>query len=208
MNFEDDEDEQFAGQEPSAPLVDAPAAPSAPSSNTGAVNSKKSKGHDENSAVLDRPNNVNQDDWEEFEDPNSKYEELRAKFSRANQNDNDDDEDEYDHQDDPMANDENQLNAVDREQRKDKPAWKLDQVKANEVTNTPAAPVEEPAEAPRAPSPVKPPASTGAYRPPQLRSGPASVIVSGPPVRVSKKKQPNLASTEDFPTLGSAVNKK
>ena len=197
MNFDDDEDEP----EVNGPVAEAPVAP--PSSNSAAV---KSKGHGETPAVVDRSNTVNQDDWEEFEDPNAKYEELRAKFSRANPNDDDEDEDgDYDHHDDPMANDENQLHAAERaEQRKDKPVWKLDQVKANEVTN--ANVPEEASEAPRPPSPVKP--SSNAYRPPQLRSGAAVAIVSGPPVRVSKKKQPNLASTEDFPTLGAAVNKK
>jgi hypothetical protein len=50
--------------------------------------------------------------------------------------------------------------------------------------------------------------STGVYRPPQMRSGSSVIIVSGGNQRVSKKKEPNLASTDEFPTLGSTVNKK
>lgn len=153
---------------------------------------------------------IQQEEWEEFEQSSSKIEELRAKFSRANGQDEFDDDDD---EDDLVEHDENNTNTNEREQQKDKPVWKLDQVKTNE-NSTNNNPVEE---TPRPVSPVKQPAptpapTTGSYRPPHLRghaSGAAVTIVSGiSSSGTSKKKQPNIASTEEFPTLGAAVNKK
>jgi hypothetical protein len=143
------------------------------------------------------------DEWEEFEDPNSKYEQLRLKLSRGNNEDNDEDE-YYEDENNPINNDDNNNNMTgDRDQQKDKPVWKVNQVKQ---TETVAPIVEERTEEPPPPPIQK--ASTGAYRPPQLRSGSSVTIVSGGNQKVSKKKEPNLASTDEFPTLGSTVNKK
>lgn len=148
---------------------------------------------------------VPQEEWEEFESSSSKIEELRAKFSRVN------DQDEFDDDEDHLAeHDENNINSTEREQQKDKPVWKLDQVKTNENSTT----IVE--ETPRPASPVKPVVSSSTsstYRPPHLRgsaTGAAVTVVSGLPTSgTSKKKQPNIASTEEFPTLGAAsVNKK
>ncbi|CAF1296997.1 unnamed protein product [Adineta steineri] len=188
-------------------------------------------------SVQDSNNNINeqqtggnqQDEWEEFEDPNSKYDKLRLKFARAgnDQNNGDEDEDNGDYFDDGHHHDGNtdeNINNIDggggdddrssrnarrREQLKEKPVWKLDQVKqsesvpTNDITDSPTEKVEEIS---------KPTAATtsSAYRPPALRGGNnASVtVVSGVNQRTSKKEKPNLASVEDFPTLGAAVNKK
>jgi len=143
-------------------------------------------------------------EWEEFEDPNSKYEQLRLKFSRGN-NDNDNEDDEfYDDENNLIPNDDNNDITGDREQQKDKPVWKLDQVKQTEII---VPSVVEKIEEPQ-PPPSQPKPSSGAYRPPQMRSGSSVTIVSGVSQKPSKKKEPNLASNEEFPTLGSTVNKK
>lgn len=150
-----------------------------------------------------------QDEWEDYTDSNSKYEQLRLKFARAN-NDNDNDDEFYDDENNPNNNDDNDERNIDREQPKDKPVWNINQVKQQTETN-----VEDKTEEPTPvaqPPPSKPVASTGAYRPPQLRGsggGAASVtVVSGVSQRPTKKEKPNLASTDEFPTLGSTVNKK
>ena len=150
------------------------------------------------------PTQQQQDEWEEFEDPNSKYEQLRLKFSRGN-NDNDDEDEYYDEENNPNNNDDNNDLTGDREQQKDKPVWNMNQEKQKAETTVPAA--EEPPPPPQPAPPAEKP-SGGAYRPPQLRSGLSVTIVSGGNQRVSKKKEPNLASTDEFPTLGSTVNKK
>jgi hypothetical protein len=141
-----------------------------------------------------------QDEWEEFEDSNSNYKQLLLKFSGGNNNNNDDDnEDEYyDDEINPNNNDDNKDINGDREQTKDKPVWKTNQVKQQEIEIVVPI-VEEPK-----PSTT----STGVYRPPQMRSGLSVTVVSGGNQRVSKKKEPNLASTDEFPTLGATVNKK
>ncbi|CAF4467114.1 unnamed protein product [Rotaria magnacalcarata] len=93
-----------------------------------------------------------------------------------------------------------------REQLKDKPVWKLDQVKQTEpiqtieVNNSTADKVAE--------LPPTTSATPNVYRPPQLRGNASVTVVSGVSQRPSKKEKPNLASNEDFPTLGAAVNKK
>ncbi|CAF3308854.1 unnamed protein product [Rotaria socialis] len=143
-----------------------------------------------------------QDEWEDFESSAIKYEQLRLKFAAGN-NDNDDeyDDDENNHND----NDHNNDTASDRNQQKDKPAWSIDQKNQEKETNVPV--IAEKIVEDR-PAPVKPTAA-GAYRPPALRGNSSSVtVVSGNPQRVAKKKEPNLASTDEFPTLGSAVHKK
>ena len=174
-----------------------------------------------------------QDEWEEFDDSKSKYDKIRLKLARGNNEhadgeDDDDDEDDEDYHDghpsiNPDANmgdDATNLPGDDdpaarnnrrREQQKEKPAWKLDQVKQPE-----SAAVEQPAdspadkvdEAPAKPAAPAPAASSGAYRPPAMRSGASVTVVSNANQRPSKKEKPNLASTEDFPTLGAAVNRK
>lgn len=199
--LEDEDEENLLGDETLPPTV-APAA-----AVTAVLPAKTTSKSD--SIPLTLAKDVPQEEWEEFEASSSKIEELRAKFSRANdQDDFDDDEDRL------VDHDESSGNAHEREQQKDKPVWKLDQVKANETgeaTSTTNRPVEE---TPRPVSPVKPaaPATGSTYRPPHLRgnaSTAAVTVVSGAPSAVpSKKKQPNIASTEEFPTLGAAVNKK
>jgi hypothetical protein len=170
-------------------------------------------------SVQDNNNNFNEqqpgDEWEEFEDPNSKYNQLRLKFSGIINNGEKDDED-YDDENNHPTNFDEKINNIDgengdqlsrnnrrREQQKDKPAWKVDQVEQTSTNDGPTEKIEEPS----APSASKP-ATSGAYRPPQLRGNSAVTVVSGVHQRVSKKEKPNLASTEDFPTLGAAVNKK
>lgn len=195
LDEEDDENVILADDTP-APVI-PPIAP--------VLSSKVASKTDSIPLILAK--DVQQEEWEEFETTSSKIEELRAKFSRAN------DQDEFDDDDDELAeHDENNTNANEREQQKDKPVWKLDQVKANE-NSTNINPIEE--TIPRPVSPVKSTTTTttsGSYRPPHLRgnaSGAAVTIVSGISTSgTSKKKQPNIASTEEFPTLGAAVNKK
>jgi hypothetical protein len=148
-----------------------------------------------------------QDEWEEFEGVNSKYEQLRLKFTRGanDQNNGDEDEDNDDYYEDGnnhnTNNDDNTNNT-----NKDKHVWKMDQVKQTEsipINESNDAPIKETEEAP--PTATK----SSVYRPPHSRGNNSSItIVSGTHQRTSKKEKPNLASTEDFPTLGAAVNKK
>jgi hypothetical protein len=141
-----------------------------------------------------------QDEWEDFEYSNYNYGQLRIKLARGN---NDDDDDEfYDDENNLNNNDDNNDLTGDRQQQKDKPAWKMDQIKQDKETSAPI--VEEKNEVPIPPKP----AATGAYRPPQLRSGTSVAVVGRSVQRTEKKKEPNLASTDDFPTLRSTVNKK
>ncbi|UJR37328.1 hypothetical protein I4U23_030036 [Adineta vaga] len=165
-----------------------------------------------------------QDEWEEFEDSNSKYQQLRLKISRATheQNNGDEDDDNDDYYDDGHNHDGNtdenlagedgdqpSRNNRRREQQKDKPAWKIDQVKiaeplatTNDTTDSPSEKIEEPVAQP------KPATSSSAYRPPALRNNSSVTVVGHINQRPSKKEKPNLASTEEFPSLGAAVNKK
>ncbi|CAF0927080.1 unnamed protein product [Adineta ricciae] len=163
-----------------------------------------------------------QDEWEEFEESNSKYHQLRLKISRGTneQNNGEDDEDNDDYYDDGRNHDENtdenllgpggeplSRNNRRREQQNNKPVWKLNEVKAdesapatNDTTDSPSEKTEEPV------APAKP-VST-AYRAPALRNNSSIAVVGNTIQRASKKEKPNLASTEEFPTLGAAVNKK
>jgi hypothetical protein len=169
-------------------------------------------------SLQDNNNNLNDqqpgDEWEEFEDSKSKYDQLRLKFARPT-NDNEDEyyDDENNHQtnldentNNLDGNDDEKLSRTNRrrEQQKDKPVWKIDQVQQSTINEIPVEKIEE-----EPPPPIVPkPATSGAYRPPQLRGNSSVTVVSGINPRVSKKEKPNLASTEEFPTLGAAVNKK
>jgi len=165
-------------------------------------------------SVQDNNNNLNdqqigvgqQDEWEEFEDSKSKYDQLRLKFSRPgnDEDENYDDDNNYYDENTNHTNLDNNSNNI--EQQKDKHVWKLDQVKQIESNDLPTEKIEE--QPPPPPSSSSKPATSGAYRPPQLRGNSSVTVVSGTNQRVSKKEKPNLASTEEFPTLGAAVNKK
>ncbi|CAF3593120.1 unnamed protein product [Rotaria sp. Silwood1] len=187
--------------------------------------------------VQDNHNNINeqqtgigqQDEWEEFENSNPKYDQLRLKFVRGTNDHNNGDEDEDDDyygdghntNNHGLNTDENinntggdndeqssRNNNRRREQQKDKPVWKLDQVKQTEpipINETVDSKVDKVVELPSKPATTT---TSGAYRPPQLRNNSSVTIVSGFNQRPSKKEQPNLASTEEFPSLGAAVNKK
>jgi len=209
MDFDEDEDEQ--------PIHDESVI------GTGLTDDKhknptqhhKTKISDDNKYLNGQPINNSEggsgqpDEWEEFVESNSKYEQLRLKFgSKVNDDDNDDEY--YDDENNPHHNDDNNEKHIDREQQKDKPVWKINQVKQDTETILPR--VEEKIEEPT-PPPPKPSTTSGVYRPPQMRSsgggGTSVTVVSGVSHRPTKKKeQPNLASTDDFPTLGSTVNKK
>ena len=155
--------------------------------------------------IASKADGQQQDDWEEFEDVNSKYEQLRAKFAAGANGNDDDDDDYYDEENTANNNDNNNDTTGDREQQKDKPVWKINRAEQEEQP-PPSEPVAEP---PKVEEPKPAPASTGAYRPPQMRGGSSVTVVSGAtPQRVSKKKEPNLASTDEFPTLGATVNRK
>jgi len=170
-----------------------------------------------------------QDEWEEFVGSDPKYEQLRLKFSRSGNEHNNNNSDEYDEDDEfydggnnpnnhnintdenIAGNDDEQSsrNNRRREQLKDKPVWKIEQVKQIEPISTNETVVDsETKKVEDSSSSTTKPATSGAYRPPQLRVNSTVTIVSGVNQRTSKKEKPNLASTEEFPTLGAAVNKK
>ena len=167
---------------------------------------KQSNGQQTNISEVTPPiTGQQQDEWEEFIDPNSKYEQIRLKLAGGT---NDDDEYYDDEDGNPNNTNDNNEGNPDRELNKDKPVWKIGEVKQSNET------VEEKTEEPIAsPPPVKPAApSTGAYRPPQLRgtggSGTSVTVVGSSTQRTTKKEKPNLASTDEFPTLGATVTKK
>jgi hypothetical protein len=150
-----------------------------------------------------------QDEWEDYTDPNSKYEQLRLKFTHGNNDDNNDDEYYDDDENNPNNNNDNNERNIDREQIKDKPVWNINQIKQQQIETNIEEKIEESTPIPQA----KPSVSVGAYRPPQLRGsssgGTGSItVVSGVSQRSTKKEKPNIASTDEFPTLGSAVHKK
>lgn len=148
-----------------------------------------------------------QDDWEEFIGDNSKYEQIRSKLGHTT-NDYDDNDDFYDDHDDNNGNRNSNTNETNstNDYSKDKPVWKISEIKQSNETQVPQ--VEDKVEE----TPIaKPAPSTGAYRPPQLRGSTTAgsvTVVSGINQRTNKKKEPNLASTDEFPTLGATVNKK
>lgn len=227
MDFDEDDDEPIAHNRHQLP-EELNGIKNHTEDNHGLINKTSSSNNTKTKlTVQDNNHNLNdqqtggngqEGEWEEFENSNSKYDQLRLKLSRAiNEDDeNNDDEDYYDennqytnHVDNPdnvdgEENSEQTLrNNRRREQLKDKPVWKLDQVKQVETNDLPTEKIiEEPQPT------VTKPATSGAYRPPQLRGNSSVTVVSSTTQRVSKKEKPNLASTEEFPTLGAAVNKK
>ena len=149
----------------------------------------------------EKPSSNQQDEWEEFGDTHERYNQLRMKLNPnlADDDQSDDEEngDEMNNGHDDQQNHENHPNAS-----KDKPVWKFQQTQ-------PAVP-EKPVEV-KEETPVVKPAAV--YRPPQMRSTNAGqtgavTVVSGAHQRTAKKEKPNIASTEDFPSLGKTVNKK
>ncbi|CAF0967431.1 unnamed protein product [Adineta ricciae] len=143
-----------------------------------------------------------QDEWEEFEASKSKIEELRLKINGGRDADESDkDDDDYD-EDNPNNNDNDA--AANREKQKDRPVWRINDTKVEERQQQHPEPVVE--QKVEEPKPAQP--STGAYRPPQLRGGSSVTVVGGVNSRVTKKKEPNLASADEFPTLKSTANKK
>lgn len=150
-----------------------------------------------------------QDEWEDFEGGRDRYDQIRLKLNpnhtAEDQNDADRDENDddlFDGRDDDDQRDEDGNQSNNHHASKDKPVWKLDQVQATSSTQ-PVTLVEE--------TPQVKPAAPATYRPPQLRGSNAAAgvtIVSGIHQRTTKKEKPNLASTEEFPTLGRALNKK
>lgn len=145
-----------------------------------------------------------QDDWEDFIDGRHRSDQIRLKLNRnfvdEDQSQDDDDDEQFNNGHNERLNNENHQNI-----QKDKPVWKFHQIQTTneEKTNeTPAIVVQD--EIPMA----KP---TGVYQPPQKRSyagqTSAVTIVSGIHQRTTKKDKPNLASTEDFPTLGKTMKK-
>lgn len=177
------------------------------------TNSKTSNGQvssnlwDSTSAGVGGGGGQQQDDWEEFIGDNSKYEQIRSKLGHTT-NDYDDNDDFYDDHDDNNGNRNSNTNETNstNDYSKDKPVWKISEIKQSNETQVPQ--VEDKVE--ETPI-VKPAPSTGAYRPPQLRGSTTAgsvTVVSGINQRTNKKKEPNLASTDEFPTLGATVNKK
>lgn len=157
------------------------------------------------------------DEWEEFEDLKSNYEQIRLKFQRPKNDGDENNDDDYSDDENTHRNhaDENynhfdEIDGDSTSNKKDKSVWKLDQVKETTNNDLSEEKIDEQPTAP-APAPVKP-ATTGAYRPPQLRGNSSVTVVSavgtGSHQRSSKKEKPNLASTEEFPTLGAVVHKK
>jgi hypothetical protein len=173
-----------------------------------------------------------QEEWEDFENSKSNYKQSRLRLGRKNldqdggtveHDDYDDDDGDGrlrsvhhdnitgdDHQYDLDGNDEQsgRLNRH-REIVNEKPVWKLDQIKTSETVsvNTLEDKLDEPVVNVAMSKPVAP-VSSMAYRPPQMRSGTSVTIVSGVSQRPKKKEKPNLASTEEFPTLGAATTNK
>lgn len=170
-----------------------------------------------------------QDEWDDGEEARAKYEELCLKLTGNRKNhdhfddDDDDDDDKLDdeHDHNNPENDEQDSNAVDgdqdrkqranrrREPPKDKTVWKLDQVKAtvNELIE-PEKEKEKPVE--EVPPVVQEkPASSGVYLPPHARVNTGAVtVIGGNPQRKTKKENLNIASNEEFPTLGAAPSKR
>lgn len=145
-----------------------------------------------------------QDEWEDFVDTQERYNQLRMKLNPNladdDQSNEDEDADELNNGHDEHHNHENHPNAS-----KDKPVWKFQPTQSAVGEKPVETPVEMKEE-----TPVVKPAAV--YRPPQMRSHAgqtgAVTIVSGVQQRTNKKEKPNIASTEDFPTLGKTVNKK
>lgn len=173
------------------------------------INSKNTNGQSLN-LEISSTNTQQQDEWEEFIDDNSKYEQIRSKLARKTNNYNDNDEyyDDHDDNDDNTNANGNEINSTS-DLSKDKPVWKTSEIKQSNEPQVEdkvdePTPVSKPTPAPA------PPSSTSAYRPPQLRGSTTGsvTVISGINQRTNKKKEPNLASTDEFPTLGATVSKK
>lgn len=234
MNFDDDDDEEATTNNYHRPQATAEPSGAAAAARDDAhavahKNKSKNSSHlpvQENQSKNEQSTGADQqDEWEEFEDSASKYAQLRRKLGSSNPERDDPDSNDEDYDDDvPRSNnheaipgeENHNLDGDDdqsaqanrrREQLKEKPAWNLDQAQRTEAsaTDQPVAKVEE------KPVPVaetKPAPSSGAYRPPQLRAGAAVTVVTSVPQRRTKKEKPNIASTDEFPTLRAANNKK
>jgi hypothetical protein len=202
MDLDDDDDEQQQINDESG-FIEGAHKPSTHHHKTKISDDKKPSNGQQPNLSEGASNTQPQDEWEDFDSSNPKYEQLRLKYSSRNNNDDDNDDEFFDDENDPNNNDDTNEKNPDREQVKDKPVWKTDQIK--QETETAVAPiVDEIIEEPKPAS-----TSSGAYRPPHARTGGSSVtVVSGVSQRPTKKKQPNLASTDEFPTLKSTVNKK
>lgn len=146
------------------------------------------------------------DDWENFTDGRDRYDQIRLKLNPNvgdhDRSDYDDDDDEdFNNGHDEQINHENSTNSS-----KEKHVWKVNEIQSStsdeKAEEKSVVVKEETVE-------VK---STSVYRPPQLRSKTGQTatvtVVSGVHQRATKKEKPNLASTEDFPTLGKTMNKK
>lgn len=203
----DEEDEEYINQ------IDEPLSTdikhSVADSQAPPTTNNKSKSTNKLS-VQDNNNNNNYDDqqmagdeWEDFQESNSKYDKLRLKLARAT-NDGEDDDEIYSDGENHLNHDQIDGNENRRRDQQDKPVWKLEQIQS---TSNNEKPTENHVEQSTVSEPVKS-TSTGAYRPPQLRSYSGVTIVSGTSQRTSKKEKPNLASTEEFPTLGAGLQKK
>lgn len=198
--------------------------------NNKSKNSTKLTVQDNRTNIDDQQtNNGQQDEWEEFENSNPKYDQLRLKISRGTNDQNiwndDEDEDLYDdghngNNHDGNMDDNANYNKGDNDeqysrgnrrreqQTKEKPAWKLDQIKqtepiqVNDAVDSDANKVADLSSKPVTSN------NSDVYRPPQLRNSSSITVVRGATPRAGKKEKPNLASTEEFPTLGTTVNKK
>ena len=233
MNFDDDDDEEATMNNYHRPQFTADSSGAAVAHEDAHAVAHKQKSKNSSHLPVQENQTKNeqstgagqQDEWEEFEDSASKYDQLRRKLGSTNPDRDDLDSNDEDYDDGiPRSNnhatvpgeethnldgDEDQSAQVNRrrEQTKEKPAWNIDQAQRTEAsaTDQPIAKVEE------KPAPVvetKPAPSTSAYRPPQLRAGAAVTVVTSVPQRKTKKEKPNIASTDDFPTLRAANNKK
>lgn len=201
----DEEDEEYGNQliEPSNEIIH-------PIDNNQGIAAANNKSKTTNKLSVQDNNNNNYgdqqmaaDEWEDFQQSNAQYEKLRLKFANA-ANGGENDDEIYSDDENYLNHDQIDGNENRRREQQDKPVWKLEQI---QQTSTNEQSTEKSVEPTTVTEPVKP-ATTGAYRPPQLRSNSAVTIVSGTSQRISKKEKPNLASTEEFPTLGAGLQKK
>lgn len=155
-----------------------------------------------------------QEDWEDYEEPMNKLEELRLKLT-GNHGDRSADDDEDEFFENQFENTrENPFNGENNEKfirPKEKSVWKVEQVAGaiktdvvdtsenNEHVHRLSNQTIEEQES----------MNSGVYRAPHLRSTKTSLtIISGHNQKKTKKDKPNFASTEEFPTLGAGHSKK
>lgn len=156
-----------------------------------------------------KTNNQQQEEWEDYEESIDKLEELRLKLTgnhgeRSNDDDDDDFfEEQYENSRENRFESEKGEN-IDRS--KEKTAWKLEEIKF--VQNETKISAEENLEKISAKvEPTKTNNSTGVYRPPHARNSGSVTIIAGSSQRKTNKEKPNIASTEEFPTLAGAIKK-